>query len=175
MLLDKKGKLFGKVSIVDLLVILVVLAMALGAFLTYQKIADKAVLTENKGLIQTPAADTLEVTMRIEEVRQMTVDALVAGDEVFFTDTGKFFGTITDVSVEPAVRLIYDTKGTPVNAQVPDKFDAIIKLRVPGSRLEHGYYTQDNIRLVFDSDIPIKTPAVETTPTIENITVMPGE
>ncbi len=175
MLFDKKGKLFGKISIVDILVIFVCIAMICGAFITYQKLANKTVLTENKGLIKTPVADVLEVTMRVKEVRQMTVDAIRVEDEVFFDDTGKYFGTITEVTAEPAYRLIYDNQGIPVNAEVPQRFDVVMKLRVPGSRFEHGYYTQDNIRLVFDSDILIKTASVSTTPTIENIQVIQGE
>ncbi len=172
---DKKGKLFGKISVVDILVVFVILAMIFGAFITYQKLSNKTVLTENNGLIQTPVADTLEVTLRVEEVRQMTVDNIKVDDEVFFDDTGKFFGTITDVTVEPATNLIFDKQGRPTNAVVPNRYDVVMKLRVPGSRLEHGYYTQDNIRLVFNSNTVIKTTTIKTAPIIENITVNQGE
>ncbi|MGN1059184.1 MAG: DUF4330 family protein, partial [Clostridia bacterium] len=40
-MLDKKGKLFGKVSIVDLLVVCIVLIMAAGAYTAWQKISNK--------------------------------------------------------------------------------------------------------------------------------------
>ncbi|MBQ9915356.1 MAG: DUF4330 domain-containing protein [Clostridia bacterium] len=97
MILDKKGKLFGKISIVDIFVILVVLVMCVGAFFTYQKINNREIMTENTGLIPSSVADTLEVTLRVSDVRQMTVDNIQKDDEVFFEDTGKYFGTITDV------------------------------------------------------------------------------
>ncbi len=174
-MLDKKGKLFGKVSIVDLLVVCIVLIMAVGAYTAWQKISNKTVLTENKGLIQNNVLDSLEVTMRLKEVRQLTMDAIHPGDDVYMKDTGKYLGEILSVTAEPATRLIYDTKGQPVNAEVPDRLDVILVVRVPGKRLENGYYTADNIHLVYDSAFEIKTPTIQTTPIIETIKTAASE
>ena len=49
-MLDNKGRLFGKVSIVDLLVVVIIAVMLVGAFTAYQKIHNKSILTENKSL-----------------------------------------------------------------------------------------------------------------------------
>ena len=51
-MLDNKGRLFGKVSIVDLLVVVIIAVMLVGAFTAYQKIHNKSILTENKSLVQ---------------------------------------------------------------------------------------------------------------------------
>lgn len=169
MLLDKRGKLFGKVSIVDLLVILIVIVAILGGFATYHKLSGKTVLTENKGLLQNSPLGVLEVQMRIKDVRQFTTDAICVGDEVFANDTGKRLGEITDIKTEPAKKLIYDKNGQAVHAEVPDKTDIIITVHVPGSRLEGGYFTADNVQLVYDSSVTIKTPRIQTTPIIETI------
>ncbi len=175
MILDKKGKLFGKISIVDILVIVIVLVMCVGAFFTYQKISNREILTENTGLLSSSVSDSLEVTLRVSDVRRMTVDNIQKEDEVFFEDTGKYFGTITDVNTEPATKLIYDNKGNAIESEIPGKYDVLITMTVPGSRLDHGYYNQDNIRLVFGSEIKIKTLSIMTTPVIENIRVLSGE
>ena len=37
MLIDQKGKLFGKISIIDILVIVILVAGCFGAYLTYKK------------------------------------------------------------------------------------------------------------------------------------------
>ena len=175
MILDKKGKLFGKISIVDIFVILVVLVMCVGAFFTYQKISNRDILTENTGLIPSSVSDSLEVTLRISDVRQMTVDNIQKDDEVFFEDTGKYFGTVTSVKTEPASKLIYDNKGNAIEAEIPGKYDVLVTMTVPGSRLDQGYYNQDNIRLVYGSEVKIKTLSIMTTPVIENIRVLSGE
>lgn len=171
-MLDNKGRLFGKVSIVDILVIVILVVAVIGGFSAYQKISNKTVLTENKGLIQNQALDMLEVNMRLGEVRQMTFDALSVGDEVFSKDTGKLLGTIQSIAQEPATRVIYDLKGKAQEVTVPDRMDVIITVHIPGNRLENGYYTADNIHLVYDSAMEIKTPAIQTTPKIETITLI---
>ncbi|MBE7047913.1 MAG: DUF4330 domain-containing protein [Ruminococcaceae bacterium] len=173
-MLDNKGKLFGKVSVIDLLVVCIVIIMAIGAYMSWQKINNKTVLTENKGLIQNSAADTLEVTMRLEEVRQITMDAIHIGDDVFMKDTGKFFGQVVDVYSEPAKRLIYSQDGTPIEAVVPNRLDVLMVVHVPGKRLENGYYTANNIHLVYDSSMEIKTPSIQTIPKIETIKTVTG-
>ena len=174
-MLDKKGRIFGKISIIDALVIVLVLVMAFGGYVTYQKIADNKVLTENKGLIKNNATDTLEVTMRVKAVRQMTVDAFSDGDEIFFDDTGKFLGKIDRIEVAPSRRLIYDKNGAPVFAEVPERFDVLLKVHVPGKRLENGFFTADNIRLTYGSEVKIKTVKIQTTPVLETITTLEGE
>ncbi len=174
-MLDKKGKLFGKISIVDILVVVLVLAMLVGGFVTYQKIASNKVLTENKGLIKTNATGTLEVTMRVKEVRQMTVDAFAEGDEMFFDDTGKFLGEIKAIETEPSKRLIFDRNGNPVMAEMPQRFDVLLKVAVPGKRLEDGFFTADNIQLVYGSEIKIKTLKIQTTPVLETVITVTGE
>lgn len=174
-MLDNKGRLFGKVSIVDLLVVVIIAVMLVGVFTAYQKIHNKSILTENKSLVQNNTLDTLEVTMRLKEVRQISMDAIHVGDEVYMKDTGKYLGEIIRVSSEPAKRLIYDLEGKAVNAEVPERLDVILQVRVPGKRLENGFYTADNIHLVYDSAMEIVTPSIQTTPSIETITIIPGE
>lgn len=174
-MLDNKGRLFGKVSIVDLLVVVIIAVMLVGAFTAYQKIHSKSILTENKSLVQNNTLDTLEVTMRLKEVRQVSMDAIHVGDEVYMKDTGKYLGEIIRVSSEPAKRLIYDLEGKAINAEVPERLDVILQVRVPGKRLENGFYTADNIHLVYDSAMEIVTPSIQTTPSIETITIIPGE
>jgi len=174
-MLDKKGRLFGKVSIIDILVVVVILVMLAGAFVAYQKISGNEVLTENKGLVKTNAIDTLEVTMRVKDVRQMTVDAFTEGEEMFFEDTGKLLGEIKKVTTAPATKLIYDNEGKAVYAEIPQRFDVIVTVHVPGKRLVNGYYTADNIQLAYGSEQKIKTPKVETTAFLETITTISGE
>ncbi|MBE7022080.1 MAG: DUF4330 domain-containing protein [Ruminococcaceae bacterium] len=174
MMLDKKGRLFGKVSIIDILVVLILIAAVLGGAMAYQKITNKDVLTENKGLIQNSAIDTLEVKMRLNEVRDVTYNAISIGDDVYSAETNKLLGVIVDVAQEPASKLIYDLKGKAVEATIPDRIDVVLTVHIPGSRLENGYFTADNIQLVYDSSMEIKTPSIQTTPVIETITLIPG-
>lgn len=174
-MLDKKGKLFGKISIVDILVVVMILVMVAGAFIAWQKINNNTVLTENKSLIQNNSLDSLDVSMRLKSVRQMTLDSIHVDDDVYMKDTGKYLGKVVSVSTEPTKQLIFDTKGNPILAETPERMDVIMVVRVPGKRLKNGFYTADNIQLVYNSSFEIVTPTIQTTPIIENITTVTGE
>lgn len=174
-MLDKKGKLFGKISVVDILVVVMVLVMIAGAFVVWQKINDNTVLTENKSIVQNSDLDSLDVSMRLKSVRQMTMDAIHIDDDVYMKDTGKYLGKVVSISSEPAKQLIFDLKGNPVMAESPERMDVIMVVRVPGKRLQNGFYTADNIQLVYNSSFEIVTPTIQTNPIIENITTVTGE
>lgn len=174
-MLDKRGKLFGKISIVDILVVCIVLVMAVGAFLSWQKINNNVILTEDKALVQNNAIDKLEITFRLKEVRSMTLESIQVGDDVYMEDTGKYLGTVVALESEPAKRLIYDNRGNAINAELPERVDVLMTVHAPGKRLNGGYFTADNVHLVLDSNFKIKTPTIQTTPAIEKIETVTGE
>lgn len=176
MFIDQKGKLFGKISIIDLLVILMILVGIFGSFAAYQKVKSGKVLTENKALLnQENTLDMLEVTMRLNEVRSMTRDSVHVGDDVYAKDTNKFLGEISEITTESAKRVITGFDGKAVEAEVPERMDVILKVMVPGKRTDGGYFTGNNIHLVYDSAFEIKTPTIQTTPVIEGIQVVEKE
>ena len=172
MFIDQKGKLFGKISIIDLLVIIVVIVAVLGSVLAFAKVKSGAVLTENKSLISESALDTLEVRMRLKEVRSMTADSIHIGDEVYAKDTNKYLGKVSRIEIEPATRIITGFKGDVKEAEIPERMDVIMVLEVMGSRTDNGYFTGNNIHLVYDSSMEILTPTIQSTPEIEGIAVI---
>ena len=173
-MLDKKGKLFGKISIVDILIVVIFCIAIAGARVAWVKISNKTVLTENKALVQNNVLDTLEVSLRLKGVRQMTLDAIKIGDEVYMKDTGKMLGKVVAVTTEPAKEWIYDAKGRAFYAEKPERFDVVMVVQVPGKRLQNGFYTADNIHLVYDSNIEIITPTIQTTVKTEMIKIVSG-
>ena len=176
MFMDEKGKLFGKVSIIDVLVVVVILAGIVGAVFAFGKINSGAVLTENKGIVRHDSTlDTLEVTMRLREVRSMTKDAIHIGDEVFAKDTGKYLGTVVSVTSEPAKKIISGFDGRSALATVPEKMDVLMVLHVGGKRTDGGFFTGNNIHLVYGSEMQIITPSIQSTPMIEQIKIVTEE
>ena len=176
MFIDQKGKLFGKISIIDLLVVLVVIAGIAGTVLAFQKVRGGSVLTENKAILkQDSTLDMLEVEMRLNEVRSMTRDSIHIGDDVYAKDTNKYLGEVVRIETEPATRIISGYDGRAAEAEVPERLDVIMVVQVPGKRTDGGYFTGNNIHLVYDSAFEIKTPTIQSTPIIENITVLSEE
>ena len=47
---------------------------------------------------------------------------------------------------------------------MPERLDVIMVVQVPGKRTDGGYFTGNNIHLVYDSAFEIKTPTIQSTP-----------
>ena len=89
---EKRGKLFGVLNILDLIILLFLLS--LGAALAFRG--------NVKDQLGSTADDvTVEFSVRIEPVRVMTYMAVEEGDPLFDNETGTRIGTVTRVSATP--------------------------------------------------------------------------
>lgn len=86
--LDERGRFFGKVNVVDLVVLLVIIAVVVFA----------VVRTAGGSSTTVP----VKITYTVEEVRGATVDALEAGGTVR-DDGGTVLGEVVRVSVRPTL------------------------------------------------------------------------
>jgi hypothetical protein len=87
-LIDEKGKLFGLINLIDLLIILFLVAVfALGAKIIFfqPKVHKKAV-----------------VIIRLKNVSAEGANSIKKGDKVALEITGPIVGTVVDVKVKPA-------------------------------------------------------------------------
>lgn len=172
MFIDEKGKLFGKISIIDILIIVLVIVAILGLCFAFTQVKSNGILTENKSLVgKQTDLNSLDVKMRIKEVREVTVSAVKIGDEVFDADTNKLIGEITSVDVLETEKAITDINGKAYISKVPQRYDLLLNVKVPGKLTDNGYMTANNIHLAYGSTIEIKTPTINTFPTIETISV----
>ena len=173
MIIDEKGKLFGKISIVDLLFLLILVAAVAGAVGMVGKVKNQTVLTENRAIVNIdPDAEALSVQMLLKEVRDITADALEVGDDVFESESGKFLGRIIAVDVQPAMKCATDVNGSVHWTDVPSRNDILITVEVPGKLTDKGYYSNNNQHLVYGSQFGIKTTKVQTIPILQEISVL---
>lgn len=116
-IIDKKGRLFGKINIIDLLVLIIVVGLI--AFGAKRMGSGKVSQSETKEAL---------VTYEISEIRQLSVDQIVVGDPLYQYDKGTYIGTIEKVDVEPFRERI-DYNGRWVEADVPRKFIAKVTVK----------------------------------------------
>ena len=173
MIMDKKGKLFGKVSIVDIFVILVIIIGIVGVFVTKVKLDNEKLLSDDsKMLIKISAEkDKLEIKLKAKEVRDVTRDSIIVGDDVYLVANDKILGTVSRVESEPAMRDVVSDDGTVYTAPVPDRFDVTIVVDADGKRKDEGFYTDSNIHLLYGKEMEIKTSTIQTVPKVDEITV----
>lgn len=136
MLLDEKGRLFGRISIIDIGVLLLIIALIGGVYFKFF-VADK---DQNAAKF-----DTLEYKILVEEVRQATVDAIEIGANIYDVKTDTPMGKIVSKEVLPATDQLTKADGTMVIAEKPGKFNVLVTIQVPG--IETRYYYRANGRI----------------------------
>ena len=89
--MDRDGRLFGKISIVDVIVLLVVAAMVAAVYVK----THKPQTGSNVG------TTTVVYQMELENQPEYMLDAIQVGDQMFDKErsTGGSLGTITDIQV----------------------------------------------------------------------------
>ncbi len=115
-LINKDGKLFGIINIIDLAVILLIAVVAIGGAYRLKKSSPDMVSQSNKALVQ------VEVT----DVRQPSVDGIKEGDELYHYDKSQYFGKIVEKKVENLKQPVATDDGRLVLADVPEKYRVLL-------------------------------------------------
>lgn len=145
--LTKEGKLFGKISIIDIAVVLVLLAVAFGAYLRFFKPEEK-VATENQ---------RFEYTVQVQDVKRGTLEALLTKGTVINTSAKEYAGDIFAVSYYDYKEPVVLANGAVKEISVPERYTAEVRILVDGSVSETGYYTPTNQPISIGSTMNFST------------------
>lgn len=127
-IIDRNGRLFGRISIIDVLVILVVLVMAAALYFKGQQAHTGASVTEQ----------TITFQIRARGVNDYVAAAIQQGDGVYdsvYPSGGRALGEIVDIQVErdPGLKFKQDMgEGTPGLIQADGTVDLLITVRGQG-------------------------------------------
>lgn len=130
--IDHNGRLFGKISVIDVLVILVVIALA-GAL--YVKNTRPHTGTS-------VATQTITYQVLVEGAQSYLKDNIHVGDKVYdltYSSGGSPLGEITDIEEQPGSKLTTFTDGTMGLAQVEDGVNLLLTIQGEGLVGDKGY------------------------------------
>ncbi len=151
-LFDQKGRLFGKINIVDLLVILMLIFAVVAVGVKF-----KQVKTTNGGDI------TIEYTISVEKLRQISVDAIEKEyKNIQDAENKKAVGEIVSVEKSFARELVQLDSGEYKFTEYEDKYDLVITLRTKGSETNEGYHTSSGKTLTVGDTLGISNGHVQT-------------
>lgn len=158
--INERGLIFGKVSIVDIVAVLVVLALGFMVFTRFFAGGEEKV----------SSTDTVDVTyaMRLEAVRSVTADALAAGDRVY-SDEGQYMGEIVSVETSVSVTLEETPDGRVVEMENEGYVDALVTLKAPCSESSGRYFVNGNFELNVNSRVKFVTRYVSSSALIVSI------
>jgi hypothetical protein len=122
-LIDDKGKVFGKINLIDFTLILgVVIAIAI-AFVFLTKQGKVVTVKEDK---------TIQYTMLVKAIRPEVAEFIKKGDIVKKQLTKNPIGTVKDVEIKPARVLIDTDEGKRIVTTSPVEVDASITIETMG-------------------------------------------
>ncbi len=129
MVIDKKGRLFGKVSIIDLLIVLILIFAIVFLIKFFDK---KEEVIEQK---------TITYTILVQEVEQGFIDKIDIGANVYNSVDNSFVGNIDSYEVEPYTETVVDAvNGKFVEVTSDNLFQVYLKIKVILNANEKGYY-----------------------------------
>ena len=136
-IIDSNGRLFGKISFIDVVVLLAVIAVVLTVLLKPEVIVST-----------TGATDTTPVSYTIvaRDIRRNIAETFLPGDTLF-TEGGVAIGKITDVKNEQAKLITQLVDGTYIEAVVESKVDAYITVLADCSHSNGRYYANRTFEL----------------------------
>jgi len=167
MFIDKKGKLFGKISIVDICVLLVVVIGILGVVFTIKNLnSGKLDGNVNISLNSGDSSEIAEIGLLLKEVRDVTKDAIIIGDDVYTTKDNKLIGTIKSIDSKPSERNVTPGDGNVYKNIIPERYDVTIFVEAKGKKTDTGFFTESGEQILYNDALEIKTTTIKTTPIV---------
>jgi hypothetical protein len=167
--INEKGQLFGKLSVIDLLVTLAVVALVAG--LVYKRASGEVQQIVN-------ASTPFYMTLKAEHAREYSVNAVGEGDVFFRQNDTQRLGTVVRVDTEPAEDIMVKTDGTALLAKSEDRYSLYITLACTGNISDAGYYVNGSTHLAEGNDVRLQSNRLEIGTTVYRIAeteYAPGE
>ena len=135
-MVDGSGRLFGKVSLLDIFVIAAVAALFLGFFYSQ--------MSEQVGVFIAPT-EVFYVTFEANGIRAVNAESIEVGDVVFRMRDNLPFGVVTHIEpLEPATYLLARSDGTAVHAIMEGRYRLVFTVRTQGSITSIGHFVNGN-------------------------------
>ena len=136
-IIDKQGRLFGKISVIDVIVIIIVLLLGAALYFKFNVLE----ITSSSGELE-----PITYVIKVSGVREYTLNNLEIGDILFDedNDSGNSVGTITDIEAEQAMAASELTDGTYVMAEIEDCYDITLTIEASGLVSSGRYFVNKN-------------------------------
>ena len=129
-MINRDGKLFGKVSIIDIVVVVLVIVLALGIYKMFVG-GSSAVVT---------SSEKVECTFIIKNVRSYTADALAKKGPLYDKVSKEYIGEITDVKVEDGLYQVNMVDGSFKQAVPENRYNVFVTVEFSGKASERILY-----------------------------------
>lgn len=157
----KNGKIFGKINLVDFLVVLVLVLFAAGVGI---RLTSSAPTQKNSGA-------NYEITLSVKGVRKYTADALEKMGKLTDNNGNDIIGEIVSVETTPYELQVGNAKGELNITTMPERYTCTVKIRTEsGFEKDDRRFISDGIELAVGRGMDIVTRELKTTGAITEVT-----
>jgi hypothetical protein len=146
-IIDERGRLFGKISVIDLVVIAVIAVLAAAAYTKFNVLENTVMTTKTV---------PTRYTVLVKNGRQTTADMLRVGDK-FFSENGLAAGTVTAVDVTPATVVSSVLDGTSTVGSIEGRVDITLTIEAQCSVTNGRYYVDRTYELNVNNEQKFRT------------------
>ena len=158
-MIDNKGKLFGKVSVIDIIVVVLICLAIFGVYKRFNSEATKIVDSNVK----------IQYVVRVNDIRMTSLEAIKKMGATYDSIRKTKIGEIVDVTYEPYNVVVTKSNGELTKASVPNKYTAYITIETEGKIANTGYLNPLNDVLSMSSEHIVMTKWFKSNGTIKYI------
>ena len=147
--MDKNGKIFGKLSIIDAIAIVFLLIVCAGIIYRYASPNAKVSTSDEK----------ITYVLQIEGVRDFTGDYYTKEDNLkcFDSKNNELIGVIKDVEIRPYKKYSLGLDGVPRWIERPETITVYLTIEADGRETDDAYYIGGTYKLRIGGEIYLAT------------------
>ena len=135
-MIDKNGKIGGKINLIDFLIVIFVLAAI--AFVVFRFFSFKKDDTEKA------ESDRVVIEFTCAEVNDYTVEQLEIGAPALDGYTDNDFGVLTDFKLDEAISYTYNDTGDTVAMVIPDSKSVVLTFECDATLDDNGFFINNS-------------------------------
>lgn len=143
-IVDSKGKLFGKINAIDFCVVVVVIALVLGAVYKF------GIVNKTSGA-GSSAMQPINYEVKIEKAREYSFGNVQEGDVLYDKTSGNPIGKVVKAEKEPATDIVEMPNGTAIEGLVENRINIILTIEAEGTVTEKGHFVNKTYELLVGS------------------------
>lgn len=145
-IIDKKGKIFGLINIVDLLIVAIIVVLIVGGTLKFGKL--------NK--ISEEGIQEIKLSIKVEGVSEGLASAIENDDLLRDSVRGTDFGRVQGKAITPHKEMVIGQDGKVEFLVIPDSYDVVIDVIARGTFTDNGVLLSNN-SVFIGSEIRLKS------------------
>ncbi|MGM0378129.1 MAG: DUF4330 domain-containing protein [Bacillota bacterium] len=122
MFIDKKGKIFNKISIIDLLIVFLLIFFAINLYSSQREITQTNTKVSQKAIM----------TLEFEEVNESFLEVINKDDILKDSVRGFVVGKVISFNYKPSKKIVSSNDGKVVYKEIDDKVDIKVDLTIEG-------------------------------------------